>query len=799
MSMRFNLAKRLSPLDPPNVVSLPNIALEDTLPEPVGFNPVETPNQHSVGLIEGPRQVELSCTPVEPATQHSVALMEESRQVEFANYLGVANIEDANDVIGEIFSTPEIEALFEPLTRPTIAGRRYFELDEPSEHNERQSELNIRMEVRCRHGLIQAYCQTCREQRSASSRRTRGTEVATFDVFAQLYYILQPPILKPAGQVTIFPNNERPFRFQIAGVDWLVDKTEALLADEMGLGKTIQAIIAMRVLFRRGELQRVLVVCPASLTINWERELRSWSPELRPIRITGSRDVRVEAWKVPSEVHIVSYETLTRDIADLPVDQFDLCVLDEVQKIKNPSSKNHRAVRRLTSKRRWGLSGTPMENRVEDALAVLRILAPTLFSANELLDTATVRSRIAPYTLRRTIEANPEIDLPALNRRKPQWLELTDGQRARYERAEEDGKADIKTRGSAATRINVLALISQLKQICNYDEESGESCKLDFLRDRLEEIVANHDKALVFSQYPVKTLRMIAAELQDFRPLTFDGSLSARGRDDVVRKFQDDEDHQILLISIRAGGTGLTLTRANHVFHFDHWWNPAVVDQGTGRVYRIGQKRPVFVHSLYTVDTVEERIASILEKKRHLFDSVFGDLSDEQATKPLTDEDLFGLFGLTPPEKEVARKSPTPSPPSPSGSTRPRKDADKKFLDMTPEEFEEAVRTLFGTLGFNLAVTQRTRDGGIDLDGHSQGLGGGRVIVQCKRYTGTVGVSAVRDLFGVVSADNNITQGFLVTTGTFSREARDFSRGKRLTLIDGVELEARRSNINSAD
>ena len=764
MSIRLGIAKRLNPFKQAPVFNLTDFGIVATPAETVNFSPMEIPTQDSVDPLEKPRRFE------------------------FIDFLDIAPVEDISDLIEEVFPTPEIETLFEPLTGPDVAGKRYVGVDEVTEDKGRQGAFKGMDDVRCRHGLIQGQCQTCQDQRVASMRRRR--EARTVDVFEQLYYILQPPIIKPDGQFTVFVNGNKPYNFQIAGIHWLVDKPAALLADQMGLGKTIQAIIAMRVLFQRGELQRVLVVCPASLTINWERELKSWAPELHRLRVHGSKDVRSEAWKAPAAVHIVSYETLAVDSADIPADHFDLCVLDEAQKIKNPATKNHRAVRRLAPKRRWALSGTPIENTSQDAVAIFSILVPGLFGAAELPNTATVRRKIAQYTLRRSIE-DTDVDIPKFTS-LPHWLELTDAQRARYDLAEIQGVSHIKALGDEATRINVLALISELKQICNYDEESGESCKLEFLKDALEEIIANDDKALVFSQYPNKTLRLIAPQLKAFTPQIFDGSLSIRERDRIVQSFQTSADNHILLMSIKAGGFGLTLTRANHVFHFDHWWNPAAVDQGTARIRRLGQNKPVFAHSLYTSNTIEGRIASILEEKRDTFRQVFGDLAseiDDDSMLRMTDEDLFGLFGLTPPGKEQ---------PTTPGSSSSRK-VPKKFADMTPEEFEESICTLFNDMGFNLYVTQRTRDGGIDLDGHRRGYGQGRVVVQCKRYSNPVGVGHVRELFGVISDDPNITEGFLVTTSRFTREARDFARGKRITLMDGTELEIRFSNLTSSD
>ena len=695
--------------------------------------------------------------PLERASSISISLLSNTAIVGDAlcDSLIISDAEIATDANIDALVAPESISLLEPLGRPKVVGKDYRERDAAE---------------------TDAVFGKPRERRTVPNRGNRTPKTPVVDVFEQLRYILQPPILPPDGQPVVFPNGLKPYPFQITGVNWLTEHKEALLADQMGLGKTVQAIIAMRVLFRKGELQSVLVLCPASMTTVWEREIKSWAPELRQLRIQGAPWIRTDAWKSPAEIYIVSYETLRNDVWGLARDKFDLLILDEAQKIKNPGTQTHLAVKQLIPQYRWALTGTPIENKVGDAVALFAVLKPGLFNrfSERTAGNDEVRRKIEPYLLRRTIE-EARLELPELTH-QDHWLDLEPGQQRSYSAREKAGVADIASMGSSATRIHVLALITKLKQICNYDDANRESCKLNFLKDQLESLTdGSNDKALIFSQYPVKTLQKIEPELNRFKPLTFDGALSAKRRDEVVSKFQESDDNVILLMSVRAGGIGLTLTRANHVFHFDHWWNPAVVDQASARVRRIGQSKPVFVHSLYALDTIEERIFSLLQEKRAVFQAVFGGkaAADDDDMENLTDEDLFGLFGLN----------------------VPRKGETNDFQSMSPREFEEAIRDFFAVMGYKLSVTKQSGDGGIDLDGHRMGLGGGRIVVQCKRYKGTVSVSAVRDLFGVVASDNNIEKGFLVTTGDFSRDARKFAAGKRITLIDGVALRVRSSDI----
>ncbi len=512
------------------------------------------------------------------------------------------------------------------------------------------------------------------------SRRPQRSGRVSMNLFDRLRLILQPPVFSYDGQPINF--EQSPYPFQIAGIKWLIDHERGLLADQMGLGKTMQAIIAMRVLFRRGKLKNALVVCPASMSNTWEREVRMWAPELRTQRIQGNPALRPTLWEAPCEIHIVSYETLARDAEDLSAKKFDLYVLDEAQKIKNPSTNNHRAVKRFQAEFRWALTGTPIENSIDDVVALFSVLKPDLFGSRLMANTSRwysaefVRREIGPHMLRRTI-AETSLELPKLTH-QDHWLDLKPAQRRAYTALERQSVATLRQLGFEATRVEIFALITKLKQICNYDIISGQSCKLDFLNDELIALVADNDKALVFSQYPNKTLKEIEPKLKKFNPISFDGSMSANKRDEAIAKFQDSDANDVMLMSVKAGGVGITLTRANHVFHFDHWWNPATVDQASARAHRIGQNKPVFVHSLYVADTIEERIYNLLKEKRELFDQVIGrrGRTDDTVLQRLSDKDLYGLFGLDAPDTDkdkarAKRREPRRIEPA-NGTTNPR-------------------------------------------------------------------------------------------------------------------------------
>ena len=703
----------------------------------------------------------------------------------------------------DFLEIPEIISPSKLMTHPRTLGKDYRSRYAIDDDEQVGTQLTFTDSVRkCRHGVIRSHCSICVEDRARAAKRRTERQPQVVDVFEQLFYILQPPILPARGQPLIFPNGHKPYPFQIGGVKWLVERQSALLADEMGLGKTIQAIIAIRILFRHGELQRTLVVCPASMTNTWEREIRSWAPELRLFRLQGNRATRTEAWKSNAEISVVSYETLRNDIREFEPAQFDLCVLDEAHKIKNPSTRVHNAVKRLSPKYRWALTGTPLENSVEDVVALFSFLKPGLFYEGnaDWNPPREVRGKISPYILRRIID-DVKLDLPKKTHQE-HWLDLLPKQSRAYCAMEDREVETLKRKGAKATRVHVFALINSLKQTCNFDESSGESCKLNFLEDELDSLSESREKALVFSQYPEKTLKVIEPRLRRYSPLIFHGSLSGNRREEMLLKFEGVEEHGVLLMSLKAGGVGLTLTRASHVFLYDHWWNPAVMDQAMGRVYRIGQERPVFSHSLYTVGTIEERIHNLLKEKRILFQEMFGQepTADDEALNRLTDKDLFGLFGLDVPgngngTQKKAIERPYPSEPNvgllkETQTVQAEEQKPRKLSELSPIEFEGAIRDLFHWWKRCLLhTTNASYDGGIDLDGYRLYAPPMRVVVQCKRYRGTVSVGQVREFYGVVASEGDIGESYMVTTGKFSDRANRFARRMGITLIDGEELD----------
>jgi SNF2 family DNA or RNA helicase len=404
--------------------------------------------------------------------------------------------------------------------------------------------------------------------------------------------------------------------YQFEGVDFLSSNSSALLADEMGLGKTVQTAIAIERALEIPEVNRILVVAPSSLRLNWEEEIHRWAPSVGVRRVIGTEADRLATYMLPVPVLIASYEQIRLDSIKMRTDQiFDIVILDEAQRIKNPGSSLSLACKLLSRRWSWALTGTPVENSVEDLLAIFSFLRPGLLRVH--MPRSQMHRSIQPFFLRRR-KKDVLGDMPPIQIQDVP-LELEGEQLEEYERVWNDRMTlleDYESRGTAS-EVGLLAILTRLKQLCNYEPNSGMSAKMDVLEGFVEELMANGNKCLIFSQY-VETLNFIANRLPGRHSL-FHGGLSESERAAVVSAFEQGSEPSCLLISLKAGGVGLNLNSASCVIMFDRWWNPAVENQAIARAHRFGKTESLQVIRFVVKNTVEERISAILQEKSDLF------------------------------------------------------------------------------------------------------------------------------------------------------------------------------------
>lgn len=434
------------------------------------------------------------------------------------------------------------------------------------------------------------------------------------------------------------PLFERLRPYQREGASFLFHRKAALLADEMGLGKTVQAAVALEALKRSH--RRVLVVAPTPLCLNWVRELEKWAGGLIVRRVVGDAQDRHLTYRLPIQVLVASYEQLRADIDSIASSiEFDLVILDEVQRIKNIDSTTSLACRRIRRRSSWGLSGTPLENSVEDLLSIFRFLAPQLLHPG--MSRSEIHATMQDHFLRRTKE-QVLTELPPIIVRDLR-LELGVSQRQAYESAWSQRYSSLNLQHGSTRIATMLALITRLKQICNFDPATGDSAKWEALQGLLDSIDHASGKVLVFSQY-VETLNWLAERFA-MNHEVFHGGLSAHHREQMIDRFRQRRGPRAMLVSLKAGGVGLNLQDASTVILFDRWWNPAVEDQAVQRAHRFGKQTTVELIRFIVEDTVEERIAKILEDKTALFREYIEDAPIVSSEK-LSDQELRRILDI---------------------------------------------------------------------------------------------------------------------------------------------------------
>jgi SNF2 family DNA or RNA helicase len=493
-------------------------------------------------------------------------------------------------------------------------------------------------------------------------------------------------LLKPVQKRTkripaAFNGTLRPY--QKKGFSWLDEQRRkgvgACLADDMGLGKTIQAITYLLAGSPNKNGTPTLIVCPTSLIENWKRELRRFAPSLNVYTHHGSGRLNAgdfEKEKTAYDVMITSYNLATRDSYLLYSQHWPAIIIDEAQAIKNPGTKQSQALRGLKADHRIALTGTPLENRLEELWSIMDFLNPGYLGSlrrfrqqfikpveknNDRQKIELIRRFVQPFLLRREKSDRSIIrDLPDKIEKK-EYCHLSQEQASLYQSVVDELMVKMRTAIGIERKGLILAALTRLKQLCDHPQlvlknkaVLTHSGKLVHFFELLDSLLANERSALVFTQY-VKMGRMLESFIKEKFPdspvFFMHGGLPSVKREELIGRFRETEGKAVFILSLKAGGVGLNLTEASDVIHYDRWWNPAVENQATDRAHRIGQNKNVHVHKLISIGTLEERIDEMIEQKRTLTEQVIG--QGEGWVTEMDDEEVFDLIRLR--EKVVSK------------------------------------------------------------------------------------------------------------------------------------------------
>ncbi len=484
--------------------------------------------------------------------------------------------------------------------------------------------------------------------------------------------------LTPIKTPPTFQGKLRPY--QVKGVSWLAFLQQfgfgACLADDMGLGKTIQFItLLLHERYTKKTLNGpTLLICPMSIVGNWHRELQRFAPSLSVMIHHGAERLTGPAFEEEVRKHdvvITTYALALRDKEHLSHIDWEYLVIDEAQNIKNEAAKQTQAIKSISAVHKIALTGTPVENRLSELWSIMEFLNPGYLGSgtdfrkqfaipieryHDALKSESLKHLIQPFVLRRLKTDKTIIqDLPDKMEMKV-YCNLTQEQASLYEAVVKEMMEKIEESEGIERRGLILATLMKLKQVCNHPAQfigdgsslSGRSGKLARLEEMLEEVLAEGDKALIFTQFAEMgtLLRKYLQESLGEEVLFLHGGTPKKERDAMVQRFQEDRHGpSIFMLSLKAGGVGLNLTGANYVFHFDRWWNPAVENQATDRAFRIGQQKNVQVYKYVSVGTLEERIDQMIEDKKALAENIVG--SGENWLTEMSTSQLKELFALS--------------------------------------------------------------------------------------------------------------------------------------------------------
>lgn len=454
--------------------------------------------------------------------------------------------------------------------------------------------------------------------------------------------------------------------YQLDGFKWLKTLKEynlsGILADEMGLGKTLQTIAFLQKEYENNSLKNSIIICPKSLIYNWFEEIKKFTPNLKVMIFNGNKNIRT---KLVDEFHkydiiLTSYGIVQKDIDILKTKNFNICVIDEAQNIKNKTSKNTLSLKELNVNYKFALTGTPIENSIDELWSIFDFLMPgylhsySKFKSNyeSSTDNSNLSKKISPFILRR-LKKNVLTELPPKIETKI-MIDLNDEQKKLYYSYIEKFKTEFESQENIINNKNLkfkmLSALTRLRQICCepkviIDDYSHGSSKIDTLMEIVEDNIKNHKKIIIFSNF-TSVLNIIKSILikRNIKYSYLDGSIPSKERIDIVNNFNKN-DYNVFLISLKAGGFGLNITSAETVIHFDPWWNNAVENQATDRAHRIGQKNTIHVIKLITKGTIEEKIFEIQERKTNLINSIIKDNEFESnSISKMSVDELKNLF-----------------------------------------------------------------------------------------------------------------------------------------------------------